>query len=97
VSEPLIADPVKLREYVASEKAAKRIVLAETEDETQLTDIVCGGGGIALAIGPEGGWSEEELQLFESSGWSRASLGETILRAETAAIAATVVALSENK
>jgi 16S rRNA (uracil1498-N3)-methyltransferase len=46
---------------------------------------------IALAIGPEGGWTENELQAFLDAGWISASLGNTILRAETAAIAATAI------
>jgi 16S rRNA (uracil1498-N3)-methyltransferase len=50
---------------------------------------------IALAFGPEGGWSEAELELFRALGWKAASLGHTILRAETAAIAATAVAVAE--
>jgi 16S rRNA (uracil1498-N3)-methyltransferase len=50
---------------------------------------------LALAIGPEGGWTPEELQDFESSQWVAASLGSTILRAETAAIAALAVARAE--
>ena len=48
---------------------------------------------LTLAIGPEGGWTVEELQQFRDSGWTSASLGETILRAETAAIVATALAL----
>ena len=52
-------------------------------------------GEIVLAIGPEGGWTEEELQFFQKAGWISASLGNTILRAETAAIAATAIVFSE--
>jgi len=48
---------------------------------------------LILAIGPEGGWADEELREFEDAGWFAASLGPTILRAETAAIAATAMAL----
>ena len=38
---------------------------------------------VILAVGPEGGWADEELELFAKSGWTPASLGPTILRAET--------------
>ena len=48
-----------------------------------------------LAIGPEGGWADDELELFRQTGWASASLGCTILRAETAAIAATAITMSE--
>jgi 16S rRNA U1498 N3-methylase RsmE len=35
------------------------------------------------------------VQLFKNAGWISASLGSTILRAETAAIAATAIVISE--
>lgn len=43
---------------------------------------------VSLFIGPEGGWSEQEELLFKSSSVQSISLGKTVLRAETAAIAA---------
>jgi 16S rRNA (uracil1498-N3)-methyltransferase len=49
----------------------------------------------ALAIGPEGGWTGDELAAFSAAGWTSASLGHTILRAETAAIAALAIIASE--
>jgi 16S rRNA (uracil1498-N3)-methyltransferase len=42
---------------------------------------------VTLAIGPEGGWSDQELATAEDSGWLAVSLGEPILRTATAAIA----------
>jgi 16S rRNA (uracil1498-N3)-methyltransferase len=48
---------------------------------------------VALAVGPEGGWAGEELAWFHEAGWVAASLGDTILRAETAAIVATALAV----
>ena len=40
-----------------------------------------------VAIGPEGGWTDEEVSLLESRGFVRYSLGERILRTDTATIA----------
>lgn len=43
---------------------------------------------IALIIGPEGGWSEEEIMEAEQLGCTAVTLGPKILRAETAAVSA---------
>ena len=77
--------------------AAVRIVLAESEQQNSLREVLASTPGreIILAIGPEGGWADEELHFFQASGWIPASLGSTILRAETAAITATAIAISE--
>ena len=45
------------------------------------------GGRLALAIGPEGGWTDAEVALLESHGFSRYSLGPRILRTDTATVA----------
>lgn len=42
---------------------------------------------VTLAIGPEGGWSPHEEQQAEACGWHPVSLGDTILRTTTAAVA----------
>jgi 16S rRNA (uracil1498-N3)-methyltransferase len=42
---------------------------------------------IALLLGPEGGFTNEERQGANAKGWRSCSLGRTILRAETAAAA----------
>ena len=46
------------------------------------------GAGVSLFVGPEGGWSEEEVGLARDSGFSVASLGTYRLRSETAGIVA---------
>lgn len=46
---------------------------------------------VALLIGPEGGWTDAEREAFLAAGWTRVTMGSTILRAETAAIAAVSV------
>lgn len=40
-----------------------------------------------LAVGPEGGLTDEEIQLARQEGWQIVGLGERILRIETAALA----------
>jgi 16S rRNA (uracil1498-N3)-methyltransferase len=95
-SPPEIAAPVKVSEALTF-PATLRIVLAESEARTLLRDVVkpnAVAGGVVLAVGPEGGWTEDELQSFQKAGWISASLGSTILRAETAAMAATAVVAS---
>ena len=42
---------------------------------------------ITLAIGPEGGWTDEEVEILESHGFERYSLGPRILRTDTASVA----------
>jgi RsmE family RNA methyltransferase len=47
-----------------------------------------------LAIGTERGWTEKEMKLFSDFGFNAATLGDRILKTETAAIAAVSVILS---
>jgi 16S rRNA (uracil1498-N3)-methyltransferase len=91
---PEISAPVTLADALALD-AASRIVLSEVEQGRMLKDAVPkGAGSIVLAFGPEGGWKEQELAAFAQAGWKSASLGPTILRAETAVIAAVAVVAS---
>ena len=57
-----------------------------------LREIISGSDKkLAVFIGPEGGFEQREIDLLESSGAVRATLGSRILRAETAPIAAAAV------
>lgn len=93
---PEISAPVKIGEAI-NFPGACRILLAESEEQTLLRDVVrslSADAEVLLAIGPEGGWTADELESFRQEQWISASLGDTILRAETAAIAATAVVAS---
>ncbi|WP_158943228.1 16S rRNA (uracil(1498)-N(3))-methyltransferase [Granulicella sp. S190] len=59
----------------------------EWEEQSSITSITH-----AIAIGPEGGWTPEEMSLFTQHQWQPVTLGPRILRAETAAIAAIAIA-----
>jgi 16S rRNA (uracil1498-N3)-methyltransferase len=47
-----------------------------------------------LFIGPEGGFSQDEVQFFQSEQVESVTLGKRILRMETAAIAAVAIAMT---
>lgn len=96
-SAPEISQPLPLQAAVTT-IGGTRIVLSESEEQTMLRDALQANpsaGEVTLAFGPEGGWTELELKSFHEAGWIAASLGSTILRAETAAIAATAITLAE--
>jgi len=97
VSPPEISDPMKLKDAMAL-PGSLRIVLSESETKLTLKDVVqahADRSDVVLALGPEGGWADDELGLLHEAGWISASLGNTILRAETAAIASLAVVLAE--
>jgi 16S rRNA (uracil1498-N3)-methyltransferase len=93
---PEISHPQTLAAVVTGAEGT-RIFLAESEEQTRLKGalLAAASAEVTLAFGPEGGWTEAERKLFEKAHWTAAFLGSTILRAETAAIAATAIALSE--
>ncbi|HEV3041056.1 MAG TPA: RsmE family RNA methyltransferase [Candidatus Angelobacter sp.] len=94
-SVPEIAGPVSLKKAILETKG-QCFVLSEKERNASLKSVLSSiHPPITIALGPEGGWTDEELQVFKERGWVSASLGATILRAETAAIAAVAIAMSE--
>jgi 16S rRNA (uracil1498-N3)-methyltransferase len=52
------------------------------------------GGTALLAIGPEGGFTENELALAGDHGWTLGRLGATVLRVETAGLVGCSVLLA---
>ena len=98
--ELAMSDAMQLKEVIAEEPEAIRLLLSENEQNTTLRDALNASGSISansdfrrvrLAIGPEGGWTSEEEALFADQNWKPVTLGPRILRAETAAIAAASV------
>jgi 16S rRNA (uracil1498-N3)-methyltransferase len=93
-SVPEMIEPIKLRELFGITSETK-IVLSEAEKEVMLKEVLStDAASVMLAFGPEGGWTDQELSAFREAGWKSASLGNTILRAETAVIAAVAVVMS---
>lgn len=92
---PTLADPTPLKAALTTDTSLTKILLSETEQTTTLLSAVTGASDLSLAIGPEGGWTPEEMNLFTEHHWTHVTLGPRILRAETAAIAAIAIASSQ--
>ncbi len=89
---PRLHDAVSLSEALARSgpEEALRLCLWERA-ERPIRELVGSGidaAAVVLLIGPEGGLEESEAQLAEAAGFACGLLGEHVLRAETAAIAA---------
>ncbi len=94
---PEITDPSPLIAALEGETSPTRILLSETEQANTIPTILADSQltSLALAIGPEGGWTQDEMSLFTSHNWQPVTLGPRILRAETAAIAAIAILSSQ--
>lgn len=66
----------------------QRLLLDEDGTAPLLTILRSTPGEIALLAGPEGGWTSPERAVARNAGWLPATLGQPVLRAETAALAA---------
>jgi 16S rRNA (uracil1498-N3)-methyltransferase len=89
---PQIDEVVRLKSALALE-APTRLLLNENEHSKNIFEALSKVAmPVIFAVGPEGGWAEDELSQFGAAGWRSVSLGPAILRAETAAIAALAAA-----
>ncbi len=61
-------------------------VIADPSGEKRLSDFVFDDQRVLLAIGPEGGWTDYELDMLREHGFERFGLGARILRTDTACI-----------
>lgn len=86
---PLVSAPTPFAAALGEVSDVKHRLLA-AQGGSSLSDLgpeLTESDHLALAVGPEGGFSEEELEAAEQAGFRQVSLGRLILRTETAAIA----------
>jgi 16S rRNA (uracil1498-N3)-methyltransferase len=86
---PEVREPLVLRDWLVAGDVATRLVLAPGA-ESPLTRLTM-PKQLQLVVGPEGGFSEAELDLMDARGVQAVSLGPRVLRTETAAPAAVAV------
>jgi 16S rRNA (uracil1498-N3)-methyltransferase len=91
---PQLDDLAKPTQAFAGQIGACRLMLSERSDAPSIRNTLAHPNRAtlsttaALAIGPEGGWTEDELIGARAAGFQEASLGQLILRTETAVISA---------
>ncbi len=83
---PHIREPIRLEEAVNDYKDKITLLICDEQSETTLKSDEKPHG---VLVGPEGGWTENELALFKGNKLGSLHLGNLTLRAETAAVAAT--------
>jgi len=82
---PEVHAPVAIEEVTAG--ASTRLLL-HPEATRRLAERPPAENGVSIAIGPEGGFSEQDVALLERKGFHGVRFGPRILRTETAGIAA---------
>lgn len=70
-------------EYCRSGELPARRIIAHPGGDYQSSTV---RGDVAIGVGPEGGFTEAEIDLARSNGWQVVGLGPRVLRIETAAI-----------
>jgi 16S rRNA (uracil1498-N3)-methyltransferase len=87
---PILQEVAKPEHAFASNTHGARIMLSERPTAQPLRTLLSGQTTVQaiLAIGPEGGWTDDEFSAAHSAGFHEASLGKLILRTETAVISA---------
>lgn len=80
--------PTSLAEALAIHSVGVRLVLATAAGVRPISAIPPADAPTTVFIGPEGGWTADELAAMAAAGLTAVSLGPTILRVETAAVVA---------
>lgn len=93
---PGLAELARPAQAFTAQDGKLRIFFSERPDAPALRELLAAkeaasARAVAVAIGPEGGWTDEELASARSSGFQEASLGPLILRVETAVVSALAV------
>lgn len=91
VRVPVLCQPLRPdRAFSEAYQLGAKVMLSERSDAPPLRDVlsVTKVPQATLAIGPEGGWTDQEFASAAAAGFRQASLGKLILRTETAVVAA---------
>ena len=89
---PELSEPVKFSELLKNEQQQQKFIAhCLPEDKKELKEVAINANSKIILIGPEGDFTEEEIQQAIQHNYIPVSLGDTRLRTETAGIVATVL------
>lgn len=83
---PQILAPIPMQDWVHQVQAEQKLVLALSEGQVQFQSPL--PARIALLVGAEGGLSKAEIDVAVQAGFQKWTIGERVLRTETAPVAA---------
>ena len=88
-SVPIISDLIAFSDFIKQrEEKEKFIACVDPSNPHHLKDLAAPSSSYCVLIGPEGDFSEAELDLANKLGYKKISLGKSRLRTETAALVA---------
>jgi 16S rRNA (uracil1498-N3)-methyltransferase len=92
---PTVRPPLSFADYLAHPTAGAQGIIPHEKVERPLLaeGVLHATKRVAACIGPEGGFTDEEVSAAEAAGWNPVSLGRRRLRAETAAITTAALVL----
>jgi 16S rRNA (uracil1498-N3)-methyltransferase len=95
---PRVLEPVTFREFISScEPQVLKYIPHEQSGIPLSTSRAAWDGPAVVCIGPEGGFSDEEVALAQGGGFQPVSLGARRLRTETAALVACAIILQDDE
>ena len=88
---PSIAGPMTLEDALSRERDESWLVVLDPAATDPLASVVERSDAYTLAVGPEGGWTADEMSAMERKGGIRVTLGPRILRARLAPVIAAAI------
>lgn len=89
---PTICEPIKFNDYLQQPLESTHYLCAARATSPHLLDLLTthsfseSAGNLTICVGPEGGWTEKEIEQAIAQSMETVSLGRSILRAVTASI-----------
>jgi 16S rRNA (uracil1498-N3)-methyltransferase len=86
---PIVETPIDGRLFLSQERSGAKIIASLVPGARPLRQVIEGIGQseqVTIMIGPEGDFSPEETELAQQAGYQPATLGDLVLRSETAAL-----------